>query len=164
MSNLAPISTNQSASPFKWMTDPLSNTTSRIVDTGTFNGKLPLNLVNKSSNLLNIDNKLTHKVASNVLKKGVDYSQLDFKDAGITDLKTNGTRKDVIRDSHYEFNGNAGRDLLTSNKTFPPEKNFYKSQPLVQENKSMFTKQPSRSLQSSWKPRLEAEETRHFGR
>jgi len=165
MSTLAPYATNQSASPFKWITDVKSNTTISIANPSNFKGKLPLSQTEEGSKLANIDKKLTHILSEDVLKIQESYKSLKFPDAGVTSLGIPiGTRKENIKNSNYQFNLQGERISTTSENRSITERSFYTSTPMVQEKGLMFTKVGGRSSQKSWSERIESQGSRHLDR
>jgi len=165
MSTLAPHATNQSASPFKWMTDVKSNTTISIPNPSNFKGKLPLSQTDEASKLSNIDKKLTHILSEDVLKTQGTYRSLKFPDAGIKSLDIpTGTRKRNIKNSSYEFNHQGERISKTSGNRSITERAFYTSTPMVKEKGLMFTKVGGRSSQDSWSDRIGSQGSRHLDR
>jgi len=99
-------SNNQSASPFRWMTDPYSFTTTSILSDSQKNtfGALPRDLIDTSSSLRRLNEKLTSAVPSNVTESISDYSSLqNLKDAGVkpNELLGNYTRSNL--NTSYTF-------------------------------------------------------------
>jgi len=150
--------TNQTLSPFKWMTDTQTYKTTTVLEADTKNkfSNLPVELVSVSSDLLGTSKKLTKTLSEATtvsLQKGAGLDRV-LVDPGVRSVGSTATRSNISSYYTFQEGGNVRhRDLgYTTNS-----ERTYDTMPMTKPQSSMFTTRPGVMLQKEWvsEPQIE---------
>jgi len=151
----------QSLDPFLWITDSVPNNISQANENHRgATSQMPINMIDTSTQLLGIQNKLTNNVPEVEIKNSAALDKL-FVNQEALKLSTVPTRRNI--QNFYSFNETGNREKVLDMNFVSNSERAYESTPMNNSVKS-FTGRAGIMAQDNWEPRPSSESTRHMNR